>query len=204
MGSILGFILLCFLYFLKTMYSICEWQVHVPFLSKFMFVFYWGTFCCQEAPSLLIQTISLCTGKFESQAAKLQAAMPCAACHRTVTQHHSTAAPFWPSQTLCPLNECEFCFLFACYLPKTLFLQKVLHCLYSAKHTCKCDYAFLSVFWWFPCMQSYLLSAILAFLQQLASLSTQYYIWSNLSWFFYWIFLLIPDIFTACYFTNIR
>lgn len=91
--------------------------------------------------------------------------------------------------------------LFAVFL--RLWVLQSTSLLNSTKHTFKCDYTFLCILVWIPCMQSYLLSAIFNSLQWLASLKRQHYIWSNLSSFFYWIFLLKPDIFTAYYFTKL-
>lgn len=95
-------------------YSICERQLHVPFLSKFIFIFHRGSFCCWGASILLMQTIFLCSGRFESLVAKLRAVPLRAPCPYSGIHQCSN---IWLSQSLCQL----FFALFAIFL--RLFLQ---------------------------------------------------------------------------------
>lgn len=172
MGVILGFILLCFLYFPK--HSIWYLWMATP-----------CTFSVQTHISFPLRN-SLLSGSSHSVNAIYfpldweirEPGSPAVGCNAacclpsrcdTTPQH-----PF--GQARAYANSVNVNFLFALFaICLRLCFCKALHYLYSTKHIFNCDYTFLCILLWIPCMQSYLLSAIFSSLQRLVSLKRALY-----------------------------
>ena len=155
MGGILGFMLLCFMYFPKNchlwMATLCTFslQIHICFPV--------GNFLLLESSHSVNANyfpLSWEIRESGSQAVGGNAVCCLPSCCDTTPQH-----PFGRVRAYVSSMNVNFLFaLFAIFL--RLCFCKVLHYLYSTKHTFKCDYTFLCILLWIPCMESYLLSAI--------------------------------------------